>query len=221
MSVQLCSRGDKRLKGSSDNLTGLRQRRINRSNSDLVSFGVKEKRGPSEPLTPISPSDLLQNPSACMAVHQFFSCTGLEAQQCAECQLELPGRCQRKYRTAVQQASILKTGGSCHRQCKAHNARTLDLLPACQFPVLFGYLESWHPCLTCISEDSSVLFCQTSTSAAAVVNQEGHPIDRQQAKGFSPALVLAVEPIHTEAVPGIGRQADLFSADYFKELPFL
>ena len=49
VNVQLCSRGDKRLKSSADNLTGLRQRRINRSNSDLVSFGVKEKRSPSEP----------------------------------------------------------------------------------------------------------------------------------------------------------------------------
>jgi len=49
VSVQSCSRGDRRLKGSSDNLHGLRQRRINRSNSDLVSFGVKEKRSPSEP----------------------------------------------------------------------------------------------------------------------------------------------------------------------------
>ena len=43
-------RGERRWKGSSDNLTGLRQRRTGRSNSDLVSFGVREtKRGQSEP----------------------------------------------------------------------------------------------------------------------------------------------------------------------------
>ena len=42
-------RGERRWRGSSDNLTGLRQRRTNRSNSDLVSFGVREtKRSLSE-----------------------------------------------------------------------------------------------------------------------------------------------------------------------------
>jgi len=164
----------------------------------------------------------------------IFCKTHLHAWQCiispiilawkckAECQLELPRRCQGKYRsTAVQQASILVTQGSCHRERKAHNAKTLVLLLACQSPVFFRYFKLWHPYLTCISEDSSVLLSRTSTSAAAGVNQEGHPIDRQQAEGFSPVLIVAVDPTYTEAVPGVVTQAELFSAKYVKKLPLL
>ncbi len=46
--VPFC-RGERRWKGSTDSLTGLRQRRVNRSNSDLAAFGVREtKRSQSE-----------------------------------------------------------------------------------------------------------------------------------------------------------------------------
>ncbi|CAL5229598.1 g12956 [Coccomyxa viridis] len=37
-------RGERRWKGSTDSLTGLRQRRVNRSNSDLAAFGVRESK---------------------------------------------------------------------------------------------------------------------------------------------------------------------------------
>ena len=52
----------------------------------------------------------------------------------------------------------------------------------------------------------------TGGCAAAGVNQEGLPSDRQQAEAFLAALIFAVHPIHTEAVAGIVGQAELISA---------